>query len=61
MGSGALDCLPLSENVAFSWFKQNNYSRQTKDTVNYCVLISKLLELMGDERNAVGKNNNIQI
>ena len=24
------------------------YSRQTKDTVNYCVLINKLLELMGD-------------
>ena len=25
------------------------YSRQTKDTVNHCVLINKLLELMGDE------------
>ena len=24
------------------------YSRQTKDTVNYCVLINKLSELMGD-------------
>ena len=32
------------------WFKHFFYSRQTKDTVNYCVLISKLLELMGDER-----------
>ena len=26
------------------------YSRKTKDTVNYCVLVNKLLELMGDER-----------
>ena len=26
------------------------HSRQTKDTVNYCVLINKLSELMGDER-----------
>ena len=25
-----------------------NYSRQTKDTVNYCVLINKLSELIGD-------------
>ena len=31
------------------WFKQKKYSRQTKDTMNYCVLINKLLELMGDE------------
>ena len=29
------------------WFKQNFI--QTKDTVNYCVLINKFLELMGDE------------
>ena len=28
---------------------KNNYSRQTKDTVNYCVLINKLLKLMGYE------------
>ena len=25
------------------------YSRLNKDTVNYCVLINRLLELMGDE------------
>ena len=29
------------------------YSRQTKDTVNYCVLIKKLSELMGDELGVV--------
>ena len=32
------------------WFEQKIYSRQTKDTVNYCVLINRLSELMGDER-----------
>ena len=26
------------------------FSRQTKDTVNCCVLVNKLLELIGDER-----------
>ena len=26
------------------------YSRQTKDTVDYHVLVNKLLEIMGDER-----------
>ena len=31
------------------------YSRQTKDAVNYCVLINKLLELMGDELIQLGK------
>ena len=31
------------------------YSRQTKDTVNYCVLINKLLELAGDELIQLGE------
>ena len=30
-----------------SWFKQKDYCRQTKDTVNYYALMNKLLEFMG--------------
>ena len=36
-------------------------SRHTKDTVNYCVLINKLLELMGHECMQLEKNKNIQM
>ena len=47
-------------HLIYHWFKNkiknNNNSRQTKDTVNYCVLINKLLELMGDERIQLEKN-----
>ena len=32
-----------------SWFKEKDYSRQTKDTVNYYALMNKLLEFMGDK------------
>ena len=37
----------LQDITMHIWFKQNFI--QTKDTVNYCVLINKFLELMGDE------------
>ena len=32
------------------------YSRLTKDTMNYCVLINKLFEFMGDELIQLEKN-----
>ena len=44
LGTGSLPGRPPTLS-----FKQFVYSRQTKDTVNYCVLINELLELMGDE------------
>ena len=40
----------MSQVFFYSIGLNTNYSRQTKDTVNYCVFINKLLELMGDER-----------
>ena len=39
------------------WFKQNFIRDKLKDTVNYCVLINKLLELMGDELIQLGEKN----
>ena len=44
----SLSCLVLNV-LGGLWFKHFFNSRQTKDTVNYCVPINKLLELMGDE------------
>ena len=34
---------------ADKWFITKLYWRQTKDTVNYCVLVNNLLQLMGHE------------
>ena len=36
-------------------------SRHLKDTVNYWVLISKLLELMGDELTELGKKKHTNV
>ena len=46
----------LPEHARDFWLKKLFYSRPTKDAVNYCVLINKLLELMGHERIPLGKN-----
>ena len=36
---------------------KNIDSRQTKDTVNYCALVNKFLQLMGNEHIQLGKKN----
>ena len=50
VGTSALSAIDrlviLSQVVLLVYTKM--YSRQTEDTVNYCVFINKLLELMGD-------------